>query len=120
MAPLKLEEKLGRKLQYKSDKVLIITGDIRAFTTGELLDWIVSPSIFVGYLTLALHSLGVGSCVIRKDLVKQSQYNDTLKEVAGIGESERIILEMFIGYYKDAFVAPVSNRANANDIIRFV
>ena len=120
ITPNKLESKLGHKLQYKAGKTLIITGDVRAFTSGELLDWIVSPSIFVGYLTLALHSLGIGSCVIRKDLVKHSRYNEALKEVAGIGESERIILEMFVGYYKNQYMVPMSNRTAAKSIMKFL
>ena len=120
ITPNKFESKLGHKLQYKADKMLIITGDVRAFTSGELLDWIVSPSIFVGYLTLALHSLGIGSCVIRKDLVKQSRYNEVLMEVAGIEDSERIILEIFVGFYKDQYMVPVSNRTLSKSIVKFV
>lgn len=80
--PTKLAKELGRsKLQYEGDRTLVITGDVRAFTSGELLDWIVSPSIFAGYLTLSLHSLGIGSCVVRKDLVKQSHYNDAIRVI---------------------------------------
>ena len=97
--PLKLAEKLGRNsLQYSGDRSLIITGDVRAFTTSELLDWIVSPSIFAGYLTLSLHSLGIGSCVVRKDLVKVNTYNQVVRAMTGMDESEQIILEMFSGY----------------------
>lgn len=119
--PEKLAKKLGRgRLQYEGDRTLIITGDVRAFTNGELLDWIVSPSIFAGYLTLSLHALGIGSCVVRKDLVKPSAYNDAIRKLTGMGESECIVLEMFVGYYKEEFVAPVSNRKSSVDIVKFV
>lgn len=120
LEPSVLEDKLSRKLQYKGDKTLIISGDIRAFSTSEMLDWIVSPSIFAAYLTLSLHSLGVGSCVVRKDLVKSSEYNKVIRALTGMDESEQIILEMFIGYYKDEFVVPVSNRASAKEIVKFI
>lgn len=120
VAPSKLEKKLRHKLQYKSDKVLIITGDVRAYTSGELLDWLISPSIFAGYLSLSLHSLGIGSCIIRKDLVRKSVYNDAIKAVTNMDESERIILELFVGYYKDEFVAPVSNRAGTEEMVRII
>lgn len=119
--PFKLAEKLGRdRLQYSGDRSLIITGDVRAFTKSELLDWIVSPSIFAGYLTLSLHSLGIGSCVVRKDLVKDSFYNQTIRAITGMDESEQIILELFVGYYKDEFEVPCSNRAEAESIITFI
>ena len=119
--PAKLAKELGRgRLQYKGDRTLIITGDVRAFTNGELLDWIVSPSIFVGYLTLSLHSLGIGSCVVRKDLVRHSTYNDAIRVITDMDESECVILEMFIGYYKDEYVAAVSNRKAINDIVKYV
>lgn len=119
--PTKLAKLLGREqLQYEGNRTLIITGDIRAFTNGELLDWIVSPSIFAGYLTLSLHALGIGSCVVRKDLVKSSPYNKAIRKITGMDESECIVLEMFIGYYKDDFIAPVSNRKVFVDVVKFV
>lgn len=119
--PAKLSKQLGRsRLQYEGDRTLIITGDIRAFTSGELLDWIVSPSIFAGYLTLSLHSLGIGSCVVRKDLVKHSSYNDTIRVITSMDESECVVLEMFVGYYKDKYKAPVSNRKAVRDVVKYV
>ena len=119
--PIKLAEKLGRnRLQYSGDRTLIVTGDVRAFNTNELLDWIVSPSIFAGYLTLSLHSLGIGSCVVRKDLVKDNTYTQAVRAITGMDESEQIVLEMFIGYYKDEFEVPCSNRAQSENIITFV
>lgn len=119
--PAKLAKKLGReKLQYEGDRTLIITGDVRAFTNGELLDWIVSPSIFAGYLTLSLHSLGIGSCVVRKDLVRHSNYNDAIRIVTNMDESECVVLEMFVGYYSDEYIAPISNRNKTNQTVRFI
>lgn len=118
--PSKLESKLGRKLMYNGDKTLIVSGDIRAFSPSEMLDWIVSPSIFAAYLTLSLHSLGIGSCVVRKDLVKSNDYNNAVKEITGMSESEQIILELFIGYYHDSYEAPVSHRVCVEDITKFI
>ncbi len=119
--PAKLAKQLGRdRLQYEGDRTLVITGDVRAFTSGELLDWIVSPSIFAGYLTLSLHSLGIGSCVARKDLVKNSSYNKAIRDLTGMEDSECIVLEMFVGYCGDQYVAPVSNRKTVHDVVKYV
>ena len=116
--PSEIEKLLNHKLQYKANKILFITGDVRAFTSSELLDWLISPSIFAGYLTLSLHSLGIGSCVVRKDLVKESVYNVVVAKLAGISESERIVLEMNIGYYLDEYTIPISNRFEASKILK--
>lgn len=118
--PFVLEKELGKKLQYKANKILFITGDVRAFTSGELLDWLISPTIFASYLTLSLHSLGIGSCVVRKDLVKNSEYNCVVANMIEITESERIVLEINIGYYKSAFLCPKSNRLEVSDVARFL
>lgn len=116
----RMEEKLSGHLQYSASRILIITGDIRAFKSSEMLDWIVSPSIFAAYLTLSLHAFGIGSCVVRKDLIKDDDYKKAIRDMSGMTDSEQIVLEMFIGEYKDEYLVPVSNRANTDDIITFV
>lgn len=105
---------------YDADKYLIITGDIRAFVNTELYDWIVSPVIFAAYLTLSLHALGVGSCVLKKQLVTETTYSVNFRKISGIDESEIIVLELAIGYYKENYIAPVSLRASAEDIVKFI
>lgn len=111
--------KAGSSNEYHADKYLIITGNMRAFSLSELNDWIVSSSIFCGYLSLALHSEGIGSCIFRKDIVKESKYNDNIKNMCHIPEDEQIILEMAIGNYKDEFYVPVSFRREAKEIIHY-
>lgn len=115
-----MEQKYGIHYQCKAPKSLIITGDIRAFGIDEILDWMISPSIFVGYLTLALHSLGIGSCVFRKDLVKSSNYNNIIRKATNMEPSECVILEILIGYYKESYMVPISNRKKASDIVSFL
>lgn len=118
--PSNLEKELGKRLQYKGDKTLIITGDLRAFAPSEAPDWLISPSIFAGFLTLSLHSLGIGSCIVRKDLINPSAYNNAIRTVSGMTDSECVVLEMFVGYYPDEFSIPVSNRMTANEVVRFI
>lgn len=112
--------KAGSSNEYNADKYLIITGNMRAFSMSELNDWIVSSSIFCGFLSLALHAEGIGSCIFRKDIVQESKYNDNIKALCHIPDDEQIILEMAIGNYKDEFNVPVSYRRNSKDILHFV
>lgn len=118
--PSVMEKELGKKLQYQANKLLFITGDVRAFISSEILDWLISPMIFASYLTLSLHSLGIGCCVVRKDLVKNSRYNRIVEKVAGIEDNERLVLEINIGYYKPSYTVPFSNRAEIEDIVCYV
>lgn len=111
--------KAGSSNEYHADKYLIITGNMRAFSLSELNDWIVSSSVFCGYLSLALHAEGIGSCVFRKDIVQESKYNDNIKAMCHIPDDEQIILEMAIGNYKDEFYVPVSYRRAAKEIIHY-
>lgn len=109
----------GSGNEYRADKYLIITGNKRAFSMSEMNDWIVSTSIFCGYLSLALHAEGIGSCIFRKETVRKSKYNDAVRKICNIPDDEQIILEMAIGNYKNEFNAPKSYRRNVKDILHF-
>lgn len=112
--------KAGSSNEYHADKYLIITGNMRAFGMSELNDWIVSTSVFCGYLSLALHAEGIGSCIFRKDIIRKSKYNESIKAMCHIPDDEQIILEMAIGNYKEEFNVPVSHRREAKEIIHYL
>ena len=113
-------KELGFDNLYNADKYLIITGDMSAFTRAERGDWTVSASIFAAYLVLALHSLGIGSCIMRKEMIFGSKYNTAVRKACGIPRNEKIILEIAVGYYKDEVIAAYSNRKKAEEIIRYI
>lgn len=104
----------------ESSASLYVTGIIDAFCVTEMLDWIVSPSIFVGYLTLSLHLYGIGSCIYRKDLVCDTEYNRKVKKVCDIPDTEQIILELRIGDYPSVINAAVSNRFSISQITKYL
>jgi hypothetical protein len=106
--------------EYNADQWLYITGEMDAFHVTEFNDWIVSASIFAGYLSLTLHAVGLGACIMRKDLVVESDYNRSVKKVCHIPNTEKIILEFAVGNYDDDFIAPVSKRKNVDDIIDII
>ena len=106
--------------QSKELQTIILTTNIRAFETGEFNDWFISPGIFAGYLSLSLHLYGIGSCVYRKQLYGSHPYNDKMRKKCNIPGDEMIVLELRIGYYKDEFLAPVSNRHKVEEIVSFV
>lgn len=104
---------------YNAKQHLLITASRRAFSMDEIDDWVVSPSIFAGYLTLSLTAMGIGSCVIKKGLLNDKAYIK-LKSHCGISEDEKIILEIAIGNYKDTFRVPISNRKQVEQMLTVV
>ena len=106
--------------QSKELQTIILTASIRAYDVGEFNDWFVSPSIFAGYLSLTLHLYGIGSCIYRKQLYGHHEYNELMRKKCNIPNDEMIMLELRFGYYKDGFKVPVSNRYNADDVIKYI
>ena len=104
---------------YGADKHLLITAKILDYTFDEAYDWIVSASIFAGYLSLSLTSLGIGSCVIRKRLAEDSSIRN-LKRKLKIPNGEKIVIEIAIGNYKENFKVAYSNRKKGTDISTYV
>lgn len=104
---------------YHADKYLVITGEINAFGQSEYGDWVVGATIFATYLLLALHALGIGTCMKKKDLHFGSPYNDFLRKNCQIPRNEKIVLEIAAGYYKDVFSVACSNRKSARDVVVF-
>lgn len=111
--------KCGTDNVSNADKYLILTGNIRAYTMSELNDWIVSTSIFCAYLSLSLHAAGIGSCFYRKELIKNSEYNNKIRKMCEIPDDEQIVIEMAIGHYKDKFYVPVSCRRDVSEIVHY-
>lgn len=116
----KKREKLGFENAFGASKYLIVTVDINAFTRAEFNDWILGGGIFTGYLVLALHCKGIGSCVMRKDLVFGSEYNDIIRKACNIPSNEKIVIELAIGYYKNTFKATYSNRKDPKSVIKYL
>lgn len=104
---------------YNANKHLLITALLDSFTISESKDWVVSASIFAGYLSLTLSLYGIGSCVIRKDLLNQNRYKKLIS-ACNISERERIVVELAIGNLRDEFYVPVSNRKPVDKVVSIV
>lgn len=104
---------------YGANKHLLITASRTDFSFDEVYDWIVSASIFAGYLTLSLEAVGIAACVIKKGLLNDNAYKK-LKSHCGIPEDEKNILEIAIGNFKNSFKVPVSNRKTVDQMFKVV
>jgi nitroreductase len=106
--------------QYRASQWLYIAADVDAYDITEYNDWIVSASIFAGYLSLALHAVGLGACIMRKDLVHETDYNKAVRRICNMKKTEKLILEFAVGNYADTFIAPVSRRKTVDDITTII
>ena len=57
------------------DRFLLITGVKSAYRRGEKNQFIVSASMFASYLTLSLHSLGIGACTVQHSLYPSKAFS---------------------------------------------
>lgn len=110
-------EKIMGENIFGADKYLIICGRMDSFGTGEINDWIISSSIFCGYLSMAFQAIGVGSVFMRKQTIGKSEYNDSVRKLCKIPDNQQIIIEMGIGNYCDSFYVPISKRRSVDEIL---
>lgn len=103
--------------ENNANKYLIITSDISAFELQEKNQWILSTGIFIGYLSLTLHSKGIGACIIERQL-EATKKNKNFTKAFGIPDEEQIICAICIGKYPPEFNVPVSKRYDTDYIFK--
>ena len=72
----------------------------------------------MSYFTLALHSLGIGSCIMQWFAFYKTEKQ--LKNLLEIKNSEAIIAIIGYGYYKDKFKCICAQRKSTNETVKFV
>jgi len=103
----------------KVKAIIVITGIVSAYEENESYQYIVSPSIFAGYLTLSLHAYGFGSCVVQRPV----QHTRTWKNIArsiGAEEDEQIVCMITVGMPAEEDIYPQSHRLNIEKIMKEV
>lgn len=78
---------------------MIVTTNRARFHTVEQFQWYINGGIYLSYLVLAMHSLGIGSCIMQWKAFYKTE--DELKRLLGISKSEAIIAVVGCGYYQE-------------------
>ena len=99
------------------DKYILITGRLTTYRKDEPFQYIVSASIFAGYLALALQSVGIGACIIQRPVLYNNQWVDVAKKL-NIPEDEQAVLMIGTGMPKDEYTVPVSKRLPYDEQIK--
>lgn len=98
------------------DKLLIVTGQMVAFEDDEYYQYTVSAGIFVGYLSLALHTYGIGSCILQRALIRDPSWESVAK-LLNIPITEQSVCAVAIGVPQDEIKVPVSYRLSYDRIV---
>lgn len=116
-------DEIGRSLEgiggfaHDVDKFLLVTAKQSAYGLFEKNQFIVSASMFAGYLTLALHTYGIAACTVQRSLVVNKLW-DKFREKNNIPKDEQVVVMIGVGKYKDKTTVPVSKRLNIDYIYR--
>ena len=102
-----------------SDKIVLITGKISSYEYSEHKQFVVSAGIFVGYLTLALHGIGVGTCVVQRSLVPDNTWHEFCSKT-GIPSDEQAVCLLAVGQLDEKIVVPVSKRFDIKKIFKWL
>jgi nitroreductase len=91
--------------------IILVIDD--AFSSARLTDM----GVIVGYLVLAAHALGLGTCPI--GLI--SAFDDDIKEALNIGEEKKVVIGVAVGYPdpEDPINRVRSERAPLEDLLRW-
>lgn len=95
---------------------LLITGKLSSYER-EYHQFIVSAGIFAGYLSLALQTYHIASCIIQRPLQREEKWEKFCK-LNNIPGDEQIVCMIAIGGMKDEMTVPVSVRHGVDDIFR--
>ena len=102
-----------------ADRFLLITAKQMAYGLGEKNRFIVSASIFAGYLALSLYANNIAACTVQRPLTKNLQW-DAFKAANNIADDEQIVVMFAIGRYKESTKVPVSKRFPTEKILHFL
>ena len=101
------------------DKIILITGKISAYEQTEYKQFVVSAGIFAGYLSLALHGLGLGACVVQQSLRPTKEWKE-FSEKNNIPSDEQVVCLITVGQMDEKTVVPISKRFDTDTILHWL
>jgi nitroreductase len=98
------------------NKLLIITTDTKNFTKLEGNQVFIDGGMFAMSLVYALHAEGIASCCLNTCVPYVDEKK--IKRIGNIPTSERLIMMVGIGKYKENFKVAISNRIATKEILK--
>ncbi len=101
------------------DKIILVTGKLSPYEEAEYKQFIVSAGIFAGYLSLALHGLGLGACVVQRPLRPSKEWIEFCR-MYSIPIDEQIVCMLTVGQLKEQTPVPLSKRFDTDAILKYL
>jgi nitroreductase len=99
----------NRGFGHNAGAVIVVTGDTSAYAdAGERRQALVDASLFAMTLVYALHSLGLGTCMLAWNAAPE--IDDALRTAARLDDAEDIAMLIAVGHLPDTLNVPVSTR----------
>lgn len=98
------------------DKLLIVTGSVKAFTRYEHNQLFIDGGLYSMNLMLALHAVGLGSCPLNTCMPWLMEKR--MKKAADIAQHERVIMMIAVGNLLDEFSVAQSEKYPVEKILR--
>ena len=95
----------------------VVTVDTDMFSDEEIYQWFINGGIFLGYLGLAFHQKGIGSCIFQFPVF--SKEAESLREAVQIPDHEAIIAIVGFGKYPDQAKCIRADRRPNEDVVVF-
>ncbi|WP_198149651.1 nitroreductase family protein [Azoarcus sp. CIB] len=106
----------NRGFGEQASVILVVTARIDCFhTVGERYQSWIDGGLFAMSLIYALHSLGLGSCCLNWSVERQQDRR--LKEAAGLGMGEEVIMLVAVGHLPEEFRVAQSPRRSLNEVL---
>ncbi len=97
-------------------KVLVVTSDMQHFMmTGERNQCWVDGGLFAMSLVYALHSLGLGTCMLNWSVKRDTDAN--MRRAADIPDAEAVIMMIAVGHLPGALLVAQSSRKQVDEFL---
>lgn len=98
------------------NKLVLITTDVKAFTTLESNQLYIDGGLFAMNLVLSLHSQGIGACCLNTCFPYTSEKR--VKQLGQIPENEKLIMMIAIGNLKESYKVAISKKKELSEILK--
>lgn len=97
---------------------VIVTEDRAAFAKEEQFQWYINGGIYLSYLSLAMHSKGIGHCIMQWKAFHANEKE--LKSIFHISEQEAIVAVIACGYCKSEVPCICAQRKSVEDTLSII
>lgn len=97
------------------NKLLIVTGNAKAFTFSESNQLFIDGGLFSMNILLAIHAAGYGACPL--NTCYPAYFEKRVKRGANISDEERLIMMVGVGALKKEYSVAFSNKFALDNIL---